>query len=129
MSDSEIINIRIGQTTYRLNLASGTVWSYKFSRGSDESGDFEGWEPVGNIVGMENKTQESPTIKIADVKRVSLERLQNAISDLEKMTDANAIEGHLAFIRFMVTEQYRRAHLANSIPGEWHDPDCLAMNP
>lgn len=49
------IQIEIGRKTYAIDLETGDVSTYEFSRGCDESGDSEGFEVVGKIV----KVQEA----------------------------------------------------------------------
>lgn len=64
---------------------------------------------------------------IREVQLSTLDRIGAALADLEKMTDQNEIEGQLLFIYQLSIQGYRAAHVANSQPGEWHDPNCFLV--
>lgn len=46
-----MITILINGKSYDINLETGIVRTYMFSKGGDESGDIEGYEDVGKIIG------------------------------------------------------------------------------
>lgn len=49
------IDVKINDKPYTINLETIDVWQYVFSRGGEESGDIEGWECVGEVIGIEKE--------------------------------------------------------------------------